>query len=139
MPVNREIVERKISLILKDLDRLRETADLELSDYLADEINEIVAERYLERIIGRMTDINFHIVSEETLSAPSDYFSSFTRLPEIGILDADSAARYAKLAGLRNRLAHEYNGIDAKIIYRSIKDLVAQLPSYIEAIKKHIG
>jgi len=52
MPINHELVERKISLILQDLEQLREMAKLDLSQYLADLRNEILAERYLERIIG---------------------------------------------------------------------------------------
>jgi hypothetical protein len=58
MAVNRELVERKVSLILQDLEKLRELAQLDLSDYLADFKNEAVAERFLERIIGRMIDVN---------------------------------------------------------------------------------
>ncbi|MEE8590924.1 MAG: DUF86 domain-containing protein [Spirochaetia bacterium] len=139
MSINHEIVERKISLILQDLEQLQEMAKLDLPEYLADFRNEILAERYLERIIGRVIDINFHIVAEQTLSAPADYYSSFTQLVKLNILDVDSVARYAKLAGLRNRLAHEYNGIDEKMIYKALKDLVADLPRYIEAIKNHIA
>jgi uncharacterized protein YutE (UPF0331/DUF86 family) len=135
MPLNHELVERKISLILQDLEQLRDLAKLDLSQYLADFRNEILAERYLERSIGRVIDINFHIVAEQSLSAPTDYYTSFTQLVELKILDRDSAARYAKLAGLRNRLAHEYSGIDEKIIYKALKDLVKELPRYIEAVK----
>jgi uncharacterized protein YutE (UPF0331/DUF86 family) len=58
---------------------------------------------------------------------------------ELKILDRESAVRYAKLAGLRNRLAHEYNGIDETIIYKALKDLVTRLPRYIEAVKDYIA
>ena len=139
MPINHELVERKISLILQDLEQLREMAKLDLSQYLADLRNEILSERYLERIIGRVIDINFHIVAEQTLSAPADYYGSFTQLVDFKILDHDSAARYAKLVGLRNRLAHEYNGIDEKMIYDAVKDVVAELPRYLEAVKSFIA
>ena len=139
MPLNHELLERKISLILQDLEQLRELAKLGLSQYLADFRNEILAERYLERIIGRVIDINFHIVAEQSLSVPTNYYTSFTQLVELKILDRDSATRYAKLAGLRNRLAHEYNRIDEKIIYRALKDLVTELPRYIEAVKDFIS
>ena len=139
MPINHELVERKISLILQDLEQLREMAKLDLPEYLADFRNEILAERYLERIIGRVIDINFHIIAEQTLSTPADYYSSFTQLVEFKILERDSAARYAKLVGLRNRLAHEYNGIDEKIIYEAVKHVVAELPRYLEAVKSFIA
>ncbi len=137
MPLNRELVERKISLILDDLERLKETAELAPAEYLADYRNEVLTERYLERIIGRLIDISFHIVSVEALKSPRDYYSCFRALGELGILDEDTASRFASLSGLRNRLAHEYNGIDEKIIHRSAREMVTELPRYLEAIRNH--
>lgn len=139
MAINRELVERKFALILQDLEKLRELAELDLNEYLADFRNEVLAERYLERIIGRVIDINYHVISEQTLSVPTDYHSSFTQLQKLGILSGGNAARYAKLAGLRNRLAHEYNGIDEKVIHRAVKELAADIPKYIEAIRSFIS
>jgi uncharacterized protein YutE (UPF0331/DUF86 family) len=139
MAVNRELVERKISLILQDLEKLRELAKLDLSDYLADFKNEALAERFLERIIGRMIDINYQVISEQTLSAPIDYHSSFTQLEKLNILKDEDAARFAKLAGLRNRLSHEYNGIDETLIHQAVTEIVAELRTYIEGIKKFIS
>jgi uncharacterized protein YutE (UPF0331/DUF86 family) len=136
MAVNRELVERKMGLILTDLEKLRDLGQLDLSEYLTDYKNEVVAERLLERIIGRMIDINYHLASEETLSAPTNYHDSFTQLEKLNILKDEDATRFAKLAGLRNRLSHEYNGIDEKIIYQAVKELVAELPTYIEGIKR---
>jgi len=57
-------VLRKINLILADLKALRKYAQMELSTFLADSIHQVVVERYLERIIGRMIDINYHLVTE---------------------------------------------------------------------------
>ncbi len=139
MPVNSELVQRKITLILEDLDQLRQLAALTLEDYLADQRNEVLAERYLERIIGRVIDINFHVVTEESLITPKDYSESFIRLGGIGILDRSKAEHFAKLAGLRNLLAHEYNGIDVRLIHQSIQEIVAELPEYLKAIQKSVS
>jgi uncharacterized protein YutE (UPF0331/DUF86 family) len=139
MAVNRELVERKISLILQDLENLRDLEKFNLSDYLSDFKNELLAERLLERIIGRMIDINYHIITEQTLSTPADYHGSFIQLGKLGILNEQETARFVKLAGLRNRLSHEYNGIDETIIFKAVKELVADLPNYIEAIRNFLS
>jgi len=139
MAVNHELVERKIGLILQDLEKLRELGSLNLSEYLEDFRNEVVAERLLERIVGRMIDINYHVITEKTLSAPTDYHGSFIQLGKLSILKDEDAANFAKLAGLRNRLSHEYNGIDEAIIHQAVKELIAELPAYIEAIKSFIN
>ncbi len=54
--IDRELVTRKITLILKDLSSLTELSRLTREAYLANPINEVLAERYLERMIGRMID-----------------------------------------------------------------------------------
>jgi uncharacterized protein YutE (UPF0331/DUF86 family) len=139
MPVNRELVERKIALILQDLEQLRRLATLSAEEYLADPRNEALGERFLERIIGRLIDINFHIITEETQTTPRDYHDSFLRLGSMGILNPEVAARLARLAGLRNRIAHEYNGLDENLIFAAIREVAAELPEYLTEIRRNLG
>lgn len=135
MAVNPELVERKIALILEDLDRLRKLAALSEDAYLADEIHEAVAERYLERSIGRILDVNYHLISETALQVPRDYADSFLKLAEIGVLDPEQASRYVGLAGLRNRIAHEYNGLDARRIHEAVRKAVEEIPALLRAFR----
>ena len=138
MPVDRELVKRKINLILEDFKKLRHLADLDLDKFLSD-YNEILAERLLERIIGRMIDINYHLITESLLITPRDYSDSFLKLPEIGVLEPKMAQNFAKLAGLRNRLAHEYNGLDEKLFFQATKEMVNRLPTYLKAVDNFLS
>jgi uncharacterized protein YutE (UPF0331/DUF86 family) len=72
------------------------------------------------------------------MSVPTDYHGSFVQLGKLGILTKKDAAHFARLAGLRNRLSHEYNGIDEAMIHQSVKELVAELPAYIEGIRRYV-
>ena len=58
--IDRALVTRKITLILKDLAALTDLSRQSREAYLANPINEVLAERYLERMIGLMIDINYH-------------------------------------------------------------------------------
>jgi predicted nucleotidyltransferase len=78
-------------------------------------------------------------ITEQTLSAPIDYHSSFTQLEKLNIPKNEDAARFAKLVGLRNRLSLEYNGIDEKLIHQAVTEIVAELPTYIEGIRKFVS
>jgi uncharacterized protein YutE (UPF0331/DUF86 family) len=93
-------------LIAEDLRRLEALAAKGRDEYLASEIDETLAERYLERMIGRMIDVNYHVLTESGEAPPRDYFESFVALSRIGALPADFAARLAPCAGLRNRIVH---------------------------------
>jgi uncharacterized protein YutE (UPF0331/DUF86 family) len=117
--IDRELVTRKITLILKDLSSLTDLSGLTREAYLANPINEVLAERYLERMIGRMIDINYHIITESGNPPPKDYHESFQMLGTMGILEAEFARQIAFSAGLRNRIVHDYEDIDASKVYES--------------------
>lgn len=86
MPLDKELVSRKITLINNDLKSLKALSKLSLKTYLSQADYEALAERYLERIIGRMIDINYHILSEKENKIPVDFYSSFVELGKKKIL-----------------------------------------------------
>ena len=91
--VDRDLVTRKIALIVEDLRAVTPIAQKPLDDYLASATDEIVTERYLERMIGRMIDINYHLITEAGHAPPRDYYESFTQLAKLGILPPALASR----------------------------------------------
>jgi len=110
--IDRQLITRKMSLILEDVAAMTRLSQLSRERYLEDSINEALAERYLERAIGRMIDINFHLITESGQVPPKDYHESFVRLSTLGVMTADLAKEMAMAAGLRNRIVHEYDDID---------------------------
>lgn len=135
MGINKPLVERKVTLILDDLPRIAELAALSLEDHLAEPRNEVLAERYLERTVGRVIDVNYHLVTEILATTPKSYTESFLMLVPAGVLDRTAATDLARLAGLRNRITHEYNGIDERIVHASLATVAADLPGYLRAVK----
>lgn len=101
-------------------------------------MHQLVAERLLERIIGRMIDINYHVVTERDGLPPKDLYESFTRLADLGVLTRELADDIAPAAGLRNRLAHEYNEIDHRKIYEAVGRTLNQVPRYLEAVQRSL-
>ncbi|MEK6779860.1 MAG: DUF86 domain-containing protein, partial [Candidatus Deferrimicrobiota bacterium] len=106
--------------------------------YLADPYKEILAERFLERMVSRMIDINYHIITGSEKPPPKDYYDSFTELGKMGILDPKFAARIASSAGLRNRIVHEYDDIDPVKVFEAIQSALADLPIYLKAVLSFI-
>jgi uncharacterized protein YutE (UPF0331/DUF86 family) len=137
--IDTALVVRKITLIAPDLEKITALAARDLSGYLADPTLEDLAERYLERAIGRMIDINFHLITESGLPPPRDYYDSFLKLAEMRILPADLAARVASCAGLRNRIAHEYDEINPVLIHAGLKAAAIDIPEYLRGIDLYIS
>ena len=99
---------RKLTLILQDLPALTDLARKSPVEYLNDPIHQVLTERHLERTIGWMIDVNYHLITELGHPPPKDYHESFVTLGTLKILPGEFARVVAVAAGLRNRIVHEY-------------------------------
>ncbi len=137
--IDHDLVYRKITLITPDLDALRELASRTRENFLSDQIATVLAERYLERAIGRMIDINYHLITSAGEPPPKDYYLSFIQLSKRPkVLDEEFAARIARAAGLRNRIAHEYDDLDPGLLFDGMCAAVKDIPEYIKAVLKYL-
>ncbi len=98
--------------------------------YLGNPINAVLAERYVERAVGRMIDVNYHLLTESGQPPPPDYYQSFVQAAALGVYSTEFARRIAASAGLRNRIAHEYDEIDPQKLYQAVCQAVHDLPEY---------
>jgi uncharacterized protein YutE (UPF0331/DUF86 family) len=137
--IDPELVTRKMLLITADLRALEPLARHPLEDYIASATDEVLVERYLERIIGRMIDVNYHLVTEAGHPPPRDYFDSFTQLARIGVLPPAFATQIAASAGLRNRLVHEYDEIDPERVYAGLQAAVRDVPDYLRHVERYVS
>jgi uncharacterized protein YutE (UPF0331/DUF86 family) len=132
------LVIRKINLISQDLDELLAISRKDLTEYLSSQMDEVLAERYLERMIGRIIDINYHLITETGHPPPADYYQSFTQLGKLGILPSAFAKQMAAFAGLRNRLVHEYDDIDPRKLYEGMQAAVRNIPQYLTLVHQYL-
>jgi uncharacterized protein YutE (UPF0331/DUF86 family) len=89
-------------------------------------------------VIEAALDINAHVIAEAGGAVPDDYYGGFVKLGEIGALPRDLADSLAPSAGLRNRLVHEYAGLDDARVLASIGVLLDLYPRYIQAIERYL-
>jgi uncharacterized protein YutE (UPF0331/DUF86 family) len=138
MTVDSALVTRKLLLIAADLAALRPVADRGLDAYLASHIEQAFVERYLERSIGRMIDVNYHLITGAGQPPPPDYHASFVRLADLGLLDHAFARDIARAAGLRNRLVHDYEGLDPVKVFNALRAAVIDVPRYLEQVNRYV-
>ena len=137
--IDRDLVTRKMTLIAADLAPLESLASKDRESYLASPTDELVAERLLERMIGRMIDINFHVITEAGQPPPADYYESFIRLSRLGALDHEFATRIAGCAGLRNRIVHEYDEIDPARVHEALQSAAQDILAHLRQIHDYVG
>jgi len=132
------LIVRKINLISQDFKEIAELSRKSLQEFLASRVDEVLAERYLERMIGRMIDINYHLITESGSPPPPDYYQSFLQLARLGILPHDLTQTIAACAGLRNRIVHEYDEIDPARIHEALQTAARDVPQYLTHLHEYM-
>ena len=138
MTVDPDLVTRKLLLIARDLDELAVIRDRGLDSYLTSRVDQAVAERHLQRMIGRMIDVNYHLLTGSGQAPPADYYGSFVQLASIGVVDAGFAHGLAACAGLRNRIVHDYDELDHRMVYAALDRALTEIPAYLGSVQRYL-
>jgi uncharacterized protein YutE (UPF0331/DUF86 family) len=137
-PIDKDVVFRKLAKLVEYLRELEGKKDLTFEEYMENKDIMRATERLLQLVVEVMTDINAMLITGVDAPPPRDYYTSFTRLGELGIIEEDMAQNLAPCSGLRNRLVHEYEHINDQIVYASIDMVLRKVPNYMRAIKAFI-
>lgn len=105
-PVEKEIIRRKLTVIIDNLKALNPIIDITRDEYIKDIYKRKATERLLQELIEAAIDINTHIIVQTGNTVPDDYYESFIKTGEYKIISLDLAEKLAPSAGLRNRLVH---------------------------------
>ena len=108
--------KREADLLLEDiraaLARIeRYTSGLDQEQFLSDEKTIDAVARNLE------------IIGEAVRLLPNDFKAEHTDIP------------WAQIAGLRNRIVHDYFGLDLEIIWRVLQSSLRDLKSHLDSIE----
>jgi len=66
------------------------------------------------------------------------YEETFTDLAGLGVYSEEFGKAIAPSAGLRNRLVHEYDNVDEKIVYHSVGEALSQYAQYCDFVLRFI-
>jgi len=138
-PIDIEIIQRKLSVVLENLKALEPIQGIERDEYIRDLYKRKATERLLQELIEAAIDINVHMIVESGHPAPDDYYQSFIRAGEIGIIPSELAEKLAPSAGLRNRLVHEYDGIEHSMILKAVAMALELYPRYVKEVSKALS
>lgn len=138
--LDKNLIENKIKLIQDNLVYLAEFKDCTFNEIASDFYKHTIVERLIEKVVTFAIDLNQHIISEtEPLpEVPDKARETFLVLTNLNIYPKDFAENISKSVHLRNVLVHDYQKLDEKVFYESIKDCLADYHKYCEHILKFI-
>lgn len=80
-----------------------------------------------------------HVIAAEGFRHPQDNKDTFKVLGEEDILDSDSVATMAKMAGFRHLVVHEYTRIDSSMVYGIPKNDLGDFEEFAEAVRAYMS
>ncbi len=131
-------INEKLIKLEEYLNELKDYKPENFQQYISNKKNKYAVERLLQLIIDLALDINNMIIKSEGGYPVSDYFNSFINLIELDVFDEDFANLIAPSTGLRNRLVHEYERVNDKIVYNNIDKTISYYKKYLKYILKFL-
>jgi len=133
-----EIIINKLIKMEKYISELEKFKPDTFKEYKNDQLKRYAIERLIQLIIDLALDINNMMIKKSDRYPAQDYYSSFLELIDLEILSEEFAKDIAPSTGIRNRLVHEYEEVDDKVVYQNLDKLIKYYLSYIKHINENI-
>jgi uncharacterized protein YutE (UPF0331/DUF86 family) len=137
--------EERIKRYSDKIEYLNQTAE-NLCDWIGDiDSREFVESINLQKQYGiyHAFQIGIEIITDlvammvkDLRTIPKDDYSNIKILENKKIISSNLAAKLKEANGLRNRIVHDYNGLDNSIAYNRIKDLLNPLKEFKVSVKE---
>ncbi len=88
----------------------------------------------IQEVVEVCLDLLAMMLKDNDIPPKDDYYNIDLALKHNLISKSDNAV-LKKANGLRNRVIHEYNGIDVDIAFESIEELLPDLEEYLDRVK----
>jgi uncharacterized protein YutE (UPF0331/DUF86 family) len=138
-PLEKEIIRRKLAVIIENLKALEPIAAMTREEYIDDFYKRKATERLLQELIEAAIDINTHILVQAGNTVPDDYYESFVKTGELKIISQDLAGKLAPSAGLRNRLVHEYDLLEHSLVLDAVRMAQDMYSQYVKEIDGYLS
>lgn len=137
--VEKEIIRRKLAVIVENLKTLESIRNIGKEEYIGDVYKRKATERLLQELIEATIDINTHFIVQTVNTVPDDYYESFIKVGELKIIPVGLAEKLAPSAGIRNRLVHEYDLIEHSMVLKAVIMAEELYPEYIKEIEDYLS
>ncbi len=130
-----ERIYQKIGRIKEYLNLIRSIKDDCMIRFKKDPIYRGALLHYLYLLADSCLSLAEMVIKYKRLRSPQSYHDVIDILGENRILDPDFAFDFAKIAGFRNFLAHDYEKIEPEIICEKTISSLKDIDSFIKQIE----
>ncbi len=131
-----DTVAQKLAELDVFVGRLRQLVDVAPAVCASDWMTQCAVDRTLELAIGTCIGVARHVVAERGLRAPRTYADTFVILAEAGLVDTGFAVSLQRMCGFRNRLVHEHDTLDARLVAGELGRHAGELARFAELARE---
>ena len=131
-------IENKIKAIEEILVTLEELKDGCEDKFLQDKIYRGALLHYLYLAADSSIALAEMIIKHKNFKISNSYYESIDLLGEYGVIPAEFAYDFARIASFRNFLAHHYERVDYKEICKNSLQKLDDVNIYLSYIKKYL-
>lgn len=122
---------KKVERIQHRLTSIREWSD----GFLTVEKDRLATYKAFQEVAEAAMDIIAMMVTDEGL-VPEDDYRNIQKLAQEAIFSDELQDQLKEVNGLRNRIVHEYNGLDHEIALESMKQLQPAITEFVGVVKR---
>ena len=137
--VDQEYVRARLARLREYVRLLADLRGIDRDKFRADPKLYGLAQWYLQQAVELLFGTGAYLVMALALPKPEAYHDILDALAGHGIIEKDLAYRLEALANLRNLLAYDREQTDIAEVYGVIKDRMADLGAFADAIDRFIG
>jgi len=133
-PERRNRYKDKIDLIEKRIQEIEEWTDISSKEFVEDERTKLATYKAFQELAESCMDIIAMACKDMKILPKDDY----TNIEKLSLKLKFDKQVLQETNGLRNRLIHRYNKTDDAIAFQSIQELIPEINTFLEVIKKWI-
>lgn len=137
--VDKSLVLRKIDKIGAYLGVVRQKKDPGVNAFQNDRDLQSIVLFNLIQAIQTCIDIGTHIISDARWDMPGTQADIFDTLAKNKVIGPQLSKKMIQMAGFRNRIVHEYERIDLKIVHRVWQNNSKDLDAFCRAVVKYLN
>jgi uncharacterized protein YutE (UPF0331/DUF86 family) len=134
-----EVIKKHLFALLSDLKNLEKHKNISENDFKNNLDLLWILERGIYLSLQNIFDIFAHIISADLNKKWESYADIGVVLFKEGIIDETKRDLLLNMSGFRNRLSHDYLGLDTHIIIDIVTNRLDDLYDFAELIANHVG
>jgi uncharacterized protein YutE (UPF0331/DUF86 family) len=132
--VDKPLLNRKLERIEEHLKQIYLKKDPGIAAFTKDRDLQSIILFNLIQSIQACIDIGAHIISDSGWETPSTQADIFEILAENKVIAKSLAEKMIQMSGFRNRIVHDYEKIDLKIVYTVWRKHLVDIKRFCKAV-----